>query len=79
MNTKDDGGPAFPRPMYESEQYSDVGEEGMSLRDYFAGQALAGITASLAGPREGNRRKDYAVAAYRYADAMIAERARASE
>ena len=28
-----DGGPAFPRENY-------MGHEGMSLRDYFAGQAL---------------------------------------
>ena len=44
MNTEiNDGGPAFPIP--ESD-YED-GRTGMTLRDYFAGQALAGI---LAGP-----------------------------
>ena len=34
--TSKDGGPAFP--LYE--------EDGMSLRDWFAGQALAGILAA---------------------------------
>jgi hypothetical protein len=60
------GGPAFPR--------AQGGDYGMTLRDYFAGQALAGITA--------NKQYDslsFALAtgdAYRYADAMLAERER---
>ena len=33
-NTKDDGGPAFPS------QWDDKDNEGMSLRDWFAGHAL---------------------------------------
>ncbi len=32
---KDDGGSAFPK--------MDWGNDGMSLRDWFAGQALAGV------------------------------------
>ena len=35
MSTINDGGPAFPRHAYD-------GHDGMTLRDWFAGQALAG-------------------------------------
>ena len=43
-----DGGPAFPRPHSTTEwgDYTDEdrpAQPGMSLRDYFAGQVLAGI------------------------------------
>ena len=48
-----DGGPAFPRNQAAGSPHEPGGEvwlmqrgmlqEGMSLRDYFAGQALAGI------------------------------------
>ena len=70
MNKHHDGGSAFPQ--------SDC-ENGMSLRDWFAGQALAGI---LAGgfadtvPHDGPGGGDEAAGfAYQYADAMLAERA----
>lgn len=47
--------------------------ELMTLRDYFAAKALAGL---LAGDVDDNLYpKDAASAAYRYADAMLAERA----
>jgi hypothetical protein len=36
-----DGGPAFPKQSADGEWY-----EGMSLRDWFAGQALVGLLAS---------------------------------
>jgi hypothetical protein len=62
MSTINDGGPAFPRHAYD-------GHDGMSLRDWFAGQALAGLLAHT-GESERNR----AVAAYRYADAMLRAR-----
>jgi hypothetical protein len=44
-----DGGPAFPAPMFVREADGqpmcpqEFGLGGMTLRDYFAGQALAGI------------------------------------
>lgn len=66
---KPDGGPAFPF-AYTAEQHV---VDGMSLRDYFAGQALAG---ALASPRvlPVSTPNSYAAAAYEVADAMIAER-----
>lgn len=49
--------------------YSEV-ERGMTLRDWFAGQALSGIitTGTLTG------KADRVILAYSYADAMLAER-----
>ena len=41
---KDDGGPAFPN-VPPDPQYSKW-EEGMTLRDYFAGQIAIGLTGS---------------------------------
>lgn len=66
--TPNDGGPAFP----SSGPADAVVCWGMSLRDYFAGQALIGliscpdITLGHAG--------DYASRAYEYADAMLKAR-----
>ena len=66
---RDDGGPAFPRI---SSPESHGGVWGMSLRDYFAGEALR-YMASTHGSldivwEEGAKQ------AYRAADAMLAER-----
>ena len=52
-----DGGPAFPMKV-TTHVYSDGSREwtatpGMSLRDYFAGQALAGLTSSTDATAEG--------------------------
>lgn len=64
---KNDGGPAFPwspdGPNYQT-------YPGMSLRDWFAGQALAGMNAHDADVSFRMRAED----AYKYADAMLAER-----
>lgn len=54
-----DGGPAFPGPL--------------SLRDWFAGQALTGL---LANNDVAGDPGDFAASAYRVADAMMAERSR---
>lgn len=45
-----DGGPAFPRPFSEDKFNEDAfaSQHGMTLRDYFAGQALAGVMANPA-------------------------------
>jgi hypothetical protein len=68
MSAHDNGGPAFPHQKDDGSPYW-----GMSLRDWFAGQALVGIaTNRTARPYEQDAEQ-----AYRYADAMLAERAKA--
>lgn len=52
--------------------------DGMSLRDWFAGQALAGAMANHGSYGAGNGPGDIAVRAYEIADAMIAERQKVS-
>ncbi len=70
MKTTNDGGPAFPL-MGES-NHPDGGRylfnQGMTLRDYFAGQTLA---ADYMGDYDYAER---AKAAYKAADAMLAAR-----
>jgi hypothetical protein len=70
-----EGGPAYPVP---AEQYVSDGVSisiqayhGMSLRDWFAGQALAGMMVSDSPHIET---KQYALACYEMADAMIEAR-----
>ena len=44
--SKETGGAAFPRPTaFGAHGQSVVGQEGMTLRDYFAAEALAGLCA----------------------------------
>ena len=80
--SKDNGGPAFPAPVDVKTDFSlrDV-TSGMTLRDWFAGQALAGILGSgdFLSP-EGlfmeNGAGAMSQAAYLLADAMLAERSK---
>lgn len=75
----DNGGPAFPT-VAGNMVYSN----GMSLRDWFAGQALAALINKApffdAQGEHGNAvdliefKSDMAVSAYFYADAMLAAR-----
>ena len=65
----DDGGPAFPHSS--SPMRGDLTEWGMTLRDWFAGQALAGIWAC---PTISGDWHDLADEAYKTADAMLAAR-----
>ena len=75
---RDDGGPAFPLPSGEF-----LGEDrttGMSLRDYFAGQAMASphdMAAVLKLAQQAGLRPTemLALICYDWADAMLAERA----
>ncbi len=63
----DDGGPAFACAAENGHQ------AGMSLRDYFAGQALVGLLAQE-DPDEAVSTSFDAEHAYRYADSMLAAR-----
>lgn len=70
---KNNGGFAFPFQTVSPNGDPYSPESGMTLRDYFAGQALSGMCASeteygIYVPEAAS------VRAYRFADAMIAER-----
>lgn len=80
MSKINDGGPAFPLENPRHLENGDLFKQfpGMSLRDWFAGQALAGLVTSnvrdcLYGTQSADR---YAEDAYCIADAMLAERAK---
>ena len=66
-----DGGQAFPRDN------GKMGDKGMSLRDYFAGQVLAGVCAKLP-PVDAEDTLGFNTiwceSCYAVADAMIEER-----
>ena len=70
---KETGGSAFPHKKYDvpEDGIYNPAELGMTLRDWFAGQALAG---TLAHPGDSCDWEMFANAAYKIADAMIAER-----
>lgn len=86
MNTKtNDGGPAFPTAdSAENQNFPGIrnnhASPGMSLRDWFAGQALLGDLASQSEATgewpNNNPDMDVKLAArcYRFADAMLAYR-----
>ena len=84
MSVINDGGQAFPRPGVHDQQFGSVeqGSYGMSLRDWFAGQALQAIVAkhhfAVMKPPSGKYDRDIARAsadgAYLYADAMLSAR-----
>lgn len=59
--------PAFP--MVVPQQWGMI-QDGMSLRDWFAGQALMGIFAT----RYPGNYAEHAEQSYRYAQAMLVER-----
>jgi hypothetical protein len=61
--SRTDGGPAFPAEAPNGDRYS-----GMTLRDWFAGQALVGLLAE-GGDRTLDREAELA---YECADAMLA-------
>lgn len=92
MSTPNDGGRAFPRPASES-NYGSPAQVGMSLRDWFAGQAsvhdlsqmipqsLDELCAIIGVPvmeyKSDVHYLPFIVALrYRWADAMLAERAK---
>lgn len=84
MKTINDGGPAFPRTGFELSRHDKSPADcdpqpGMTLRDYFAGQALAGVLSS-GDVQIGNIITDKFAAAhltqscYIISDAMLAAR-----
>lgn len=66
MAEQTDGGPAFPVPN----DANTNGQEGMTLRDWFAGQALAGLQFMDTERTYGTDAEN----CYRMADAMIKAR-----
>jgi hypothetical protein len=68
VTVPDDGGPAFPVSRETEGWY----ERGMTLRDWFAGQALMGMLAKQSNA--DGMHDSYASDAYRYADEMIRAR-----
>lgn len=75
MNWNEQGGAAFPIP-HSSEPGAYEAECGMSLRDWFAGQALAGMCGhprALSQIQDGDLMAD-ARLMFRIADAMLSAR-----
>ena len=86
MSKDNNGGPAFPRPISQHDPTKQgqpiPAHDGMTLRDWFAGDALPAIIASL--PKEiiqragthGYRERNAEIAQWVYdiADAMIKQR-----
>lgn len=76
MSTRNDGGPAFPcAPIFDERrgEMLQYASEGMTLRDYFAAKALAGIASVY---HESWTATSAAAAAYELADAMLEARDR---
>ena len=65
---KDTGGPAFAKPATVGRSYEDneVGSDGMTLRDYFAGQVVGSVRGASVIDADG-----FAEHAYAIADAML--------
>ena len=77
MSNIDKGGPAFPVPSELAAKLGCVSSEsdaGMSLLDYFAGQALAGMMARK--DSDGWTQREVADDCYLYAESMLATRKR---
>lgn len=68
------GGPAFPRAGFSGENGFGKPEDGMTLRDYFAAQAIQGATTGGGGLPDSNYCQLIAKRAYDLADAMLAAR-----
>ncbi|OZI39007.1 hypothetical protein CEG14_05580 [Bordetella genomosp. 1] len=75
MDTINDGGPAFPHTRVHFDT-SGTRKDGMTLRDYFAAQALAGLAGRKfhAGDAGDGYAEWAASMAYEFADAMLAAR-----
>ena len=78
MSIKDNGDPAFPSVPFpfEDGKSSYSAHPGMSLRDYFAAQALTMLAPRTWSQPDLELPAAWAKAAYMVADAMIAERSK---
>ena len=72
--SKNTGGPAFPTENEHQSGPSTMHYEGMTLRDWFAGQALAGILTDTS--YDHGKPEIIAKRSYQMADAMLAERSK---
>ncbi len=73
---KENGGPAFPQNDAVVNRINNL--DGMSLRDYFAGQALVGSMSCQMGFDGNNDIKSVSMTAkmcYEFADEMLKQRA----
>lgn len=74
---RNDGGPAFPRPDWNGSWHGPDSFPGMSLRDWFAGQALAySMDLATKVGRDADPTTLGVSIAYNIADAMIAARSK---
>ena len=73
MKELNDGGPAFPPPLVFDQHGKNItwNYRGMSLRDWFAGQAMAG---TVGNPDCDPYPHEIAKTAYAIADAMLKAR-----
>ena len=67
--TKETGGPAFPGFDY-IDQHGKKNPEGMTLRDYFAAQAMQAMAQKYSLENKGDVSRN----AYKIADAMLKAR-----
>jgi hypothetical protein len=73
---KDTGGPAFPVPAELCQDLTVQEQRGMTLRDWFAGQALMGMMASRNPSSPRFNPEDDAAYVDAVARAMLAERSK---
>jgi hypothetical protein len=78
MKTTNDGGNAFPHAQRlwdnDAQSWAVHSVGGMTLRDWFAGQALAGFRPNYTTSKFKLTEISVAVYAYKFADAMLAAR-----
>ena len=76
MSNRNDGGAAFPDSAHDADGELTYRRVGMTLRDYFAGEALAGLcTADCWRDLDGHGGFVSGLC-YQMADAMLEERAK---
>ena len=76
MSKEQDGGPAFPQMQCRDEdgRWSPARVDGLSMRDWFAGQALVGLLLDSERLKGVTDEIEFARSAYQQADAMLEAR-----